>query len=166
MIADKKMNKTVVILLICVLFIMALIFYFSSQPFEQSDKISKSVMKVILSWLMPYMDVNSISIPAFNHKIRKTAHFLLYFLLGFNLCFLFAVIKNRNNIILYSMLIGLFYAISDEFHQMFITGRGAKWQDVLLDFCSTAIGSAAALLLYKHLRKQPPKHIKTKKGKI
>ncbi len=39
-------------------------------------------------------------------------------------------------------LISLAYAISDEFHQLFVPGRFATWKDVLVDM----IGSACAVI--------------------
>ncbi len=43
-----------------------------------------------------------------------------------------------------ALLIVVIYALSDEFHQSFVPGRSATWQDVAVDM----IGGASALLVW------------------
>ena len=147
-------NITVILLTICVLSVMALIFYFSSQPADESSAISTMIARAIISRIMPDADITRYGslLADIDHIVRKTAHFLIYSLLGINLCFLFNVAGDGKKPMLYSITIGLTYAVSDEFHQMFVPGRGAQWQDVLLDFCGVAAGGAAVLFLYACLR--------------
>jgi len=151
--AEKLRNIKIIILSFCVLGTMALIFYFSSQPVEQSDGLSTAIAAAILSWVRPGIDLtaNSPLLESIDHIARKTAHFFLYSLLGFNLSYLFIQIKNGRGPLLYSLPIGLFYAMSDEFHQIFVSGRGPLWQDVILDFCGVIAGGFAAALLHKLL---------------
>lgn len=40
------------------------------------------------------------------------------------------------------------YGMSDEFHQMFVAGRTAAWDDVLADFTGALIGAALVSILY------------------
>jgi len=37
------------------------------------------------------------------------------------------------------------YAVSDEFHQYFVPGRGPRWGDVMLD----SFGAALGIIIYK-----------------
>jgi len=52
---------------------------------------------------------------------------------------------NYNKRILWVCVIAIIYAMSDEFHQMFVSGRVASFFDLLLD----AIGSLTGGLLYR-----------------
>ena len=44
------------------------------------------------------------------------------------------------------MATGLLYAISDEYHQSFIPGRSAQWQDVLIDTTGVFVGVIIILI--------------------
>ena len=49
-----------------------------------------------------------------------------------------------------AMTVGLsvLYGMSDEFHQMFVPGRTAAWDDVAADFRGAVIGAALVGILY------------------
>ena len=49
-----------------------------------------------------------------------------------------------------AFLIAVIYALSDEFHQSFVPGRSATWQDVAVD----VMGAASALLVANALHRQ------------
>lgn len=79
--------------------------------------------------------------------IRKSAHFIAYLILGFlvshamkNEASTATAWKRRGA----SLLFCVVYAISDEFHQLFVPGRGPMLKDVLIDGSGAAIG----ILLY------------------
>ena len=46
------------------------------------------------------------------------------------------------------MFICLFYAVTDEYHQMFIPGRGSSVSDVLIDFGGALVGLGFFYLAY------------------
>ncbi len=72
-------------------------------------------------------------------------HFGVFFMFSF---FLFLTIKDKkisNKIVLIILLISLIYAISDEFHQLFVPGRVAGIKDIIVDFA----GSLCSVLLLK-----------------
>ena len=76
-------------------------------------------------------------------------HFGIFFMFSF---FLLLTIKNKQldkKTILIVLLISLTYAISDEFHQLFVFGRFASLKDVLIDFA----GSVSAVLLINKMDK-------------
>ncbi|OUL07904.1 hypothetical protein B0533_11730 [Sedimentibacter sp. SX930] len=84
--------------------------------------------------------------------MRKSAHFIAYLILGFLVSH---AMKNevspaspwkRRGI---SLLLCVGYAISDEFHQQFVPGRGPLLKDVLIDTSGAALG----ILLYIGARK-------------
>lgn len=125
---------------------MAVIFSFSAQQATDSGNLSGSIlifiMKVI-SFLLPTIEVNQ----SFLHLlIRKGAHFSVYLILGIltsNALRLNGVsgIKQFG----FSLLICALYAMSDEFHQSFVPGRGPSLQDVLIDSSGATVG----ILLYQ-----------------
>lgn len=66
--------------------------------------------------------------------LRKIAHISEFAILTFLL--FRAIIIDRpkiNKAIIYSLIIALFYAFSDEFHQSFVKGRECSFRDVGID---------------------------------
>lgn len=70
--------------------------------------------------------------------LRKIAHITEYAILCF---LLIRAIKNKK----WAFLIAFLYAVSDEFHQLFIFGRHGTMRDVGID----SIGIILAFLLYQ-----------------
>lgn len=102
-----------------VLTCMAVIFYFSSLPAKDIPAI------------FPLQDV--------------LFHAIIYAVLGY----LFAqAVKNTDariraaKLILYTVVFGILYGTSDEFHQLFVAGRDASLFDLFLDTAGSFIGSA------------------------
>jgi len=78
----------------------------------------------------------------------KLAHFIEYYFFGILICRWLLNNKTRlarRHALFMTMLIGICYAVSDEWHQSFIPGRVATSWDVLFD----AAGIAAAVLTYR-----------------
>ena len=108
-----------------------MIFLFSSQPGEESSKISNDLI------------------------IRKLGHFSEYMTLGF---FSFSYLSNlfveNNNIKdfkkagILSFLFSVIYASSDEFHQTFVVGRDGNIIDVLIDSSGSLVGILLSSILY------------------
>lgn len=65
--------------------------------------------------------------------ILKSFHLIEYAILTILLFIAFSKYKT-------TILTSYIYAISDEFHQYFIIGRTAKFQDTLFDLCGILIG--------------------------
>ncbi|MFD0697840.1 VanZ family protein [Paenibacillus sp. GCM10027628] len=78
--------------------------------------------------------------------IRKSAHLLVYSVLGMLIARLFKSLTHWRLSRSYfcSVLICAVYAATDEFHQSFVPGRTALVTDVVLDTCGAALG----ILLY------------------
>lgn len=66
--------------------------------------------------------------------LRKIAHAIEFGILAL---LLYRAIKEggvkTNRTIIYSSIIALFYAFSDEFHQLFVRGRHCSFKDVAID---------------------------------
>ena len=82
-------------------------------------------------------------------------HIIVFFLFAF---FLLITIKGNAKLkpkhLFWVLIITIFYAISDEFHQLFVPGRSPAIKDILIDL----IGILLAVLIY-------PKKSDTKKAK-
>ena len=81
---------------------------------------------------------------------RKIAHIMEYAVL--TLLFFRASSKNLNykKAISYSALFSITFALTDEYHQLFVFGRGGNLGDVLIDSLGVFL---AVFLIYKKARK-------------
>ena len=115
---------------------------------------------------------NSVNVAKYNYElemykgevrlvVRKSAHFIIYLVGGILLFNFFRTynISLRNQII-YAILGIILYASSDEFHQLFVNGRTARVEDVLLDTLGAIVGILLNLICLKIVYK-----IKSKKDK-
>ena len=142
--------KRRILTLIPVLLVMALIFFFSAQTQTESSQTSGHLEKVVIAVLERYFNgqiadqealLNQVS-----HIVRKLAHFTEFAVLGF---FLMLHLSDRKKGWLWSGVVGIIYAISDEIHQIFVDGRGPGIIDVCIDSLGvlTGIGVMRGLLL-------------------
>lgn len=84
---------------------------------------------------------------AFN--IATLYHFGVFFMFTFFLSMTLINKKISNKTILLILLISLIYALSDEFHQIFVPGRVCSIKDLFVDFA----GSLLSVLFIKILHK-------------
>jgi len=86
--------------------------------------------------------------------MRKTAHITEYFILTWLLLrALFAsqtVSISRKKIIFLAIVLSIFYAVTDEFHQSFILGRNPALYDIGFD----SFGAILGVLIYKVFKKK------------
>lgn len=136
------------IIWIIVIIWMLLIFYFSQQPVEKSSELSSGITERIIETVEIISPTDEISVDRLHHIIRKNAHFFIFFCLGL---FVFTALKNRKmkgfrkeRVTFY---ICMLYAILDEVHQLFVSGRGAQVKDVLIDSAGAACGILVASLI-------------------
>lgn len=139
---------------------MALIFCFSMEPAEKSDKTSGTLSQAFISIVYPdYVHFSSQRQSSIfdrvQHYVRKAAHFTEYTLLGFliRMC-LESWIGNRRGNCLTGLGIGTLYAVTDEIHQLLIDGRSGQWSDVLIDSGGVAAGAAIAALVLSFYYRQ------------
>lgn len=77
--------------------------------------------------------------------LRKGAHMTVFGILG---CLLWRASGSFR----WALLLGICYAISDEFHQSFVVGRSAHMSDVIVD----TLGILLFLWLCKQIKKLAP----------
>ncbi|SCZ78107.1 VanZ family protein [Acidaminobacter hydrogenoformans] len=137
---------------------MAVIFSLSAQPASASNDLSRGITALIIDLIQKILPMVNLTLNDFNHYVRKNAHFIAYFLLGFlviNALMVGETVEKLKNFKergsaayrrrwLLAGLICVSYAISDEVHQLFVPGRGGQVKDVLID----SGGAATGILVY------------------
>lgn len=113
--------------------IMLLIFWFSHKDGSQTMKQSGYVKEKLDETMGRNVEIN----------IRKNAHFFIYMLLGISLL-MSREEKGKKEIF---QVVGflILYALSDEYHQRFVPGRGASLTDVGID----TLGGICGILMVK-----------------
>ena len=137
-----------------VIFISAQIFSFSSDTRTESSDKSGRVTTVVVNIIkgIPFFSNvdEDVLLSKLDFWVRKTAHFGIYFILALSV---FELARSYNIRIRYAFIIAatycLIYAISDEFHQLFVDGRGGQIRDVAIDFAGALSGLGIRVLLYK-----------------
>lgn len=157
----KKIFKRCIFIFIAILW-MGVIFYFSHQNGSSSSRTSNVVTKWFVNIFVPNYSSMSKTEQASVFKnasyiIRKIGHYSEYAVLGL---FLFSAVyvftDNEKIIITLVSILGILYAISDEFHQSFIGGRAPTAKDVLIDSIGllTALFVICIFLNLKRIRKK------------
>ena len=78
--------------------------------------------------------------------IRKIAHITEYLILGF---LIFNLLKQYSvTNIYYAIGLSILYSCTDEFHQLFISGRSGSIRDILIDSIGILIGTYLYKLLF------------------
>lgn len=135
---------------------MGMIFSFSHDTGDQSSKKSDAVILQVSS----FFGFSSLSktrnfLDIFVVPVRKSAHFLIYFILGI---LLFSFLREFSNclgkLFILSIFLSFLYACSDEIHQLFVPGRSGRIFDVLLDTAGATLGIFLFYLLSKRKAKQ------------
>ncbi len=151
---NEKLNILRGVLVILLLMMFGIIFNFSNQNGEKSGSLSREVTEDVTK------NINSIQqleksekekvLNKIEHYIRKLAHFSLYTVVGI-LTMGFMITYDLKNLkrILISLGIGIIYATSDEFHQMFIPARTSSIWDVCIDSCGVFVGILITMAVVK-----------------
>ena len=132
--------------------VMVVIFTFSAQPRQTSNRVSTGITEMLVTPftpIPPHTPESRLAIAqSLNGFIRKCAHFFLYAFLGVTALMFVQCYLPLGKAWLLAAAICLLYAAGDEFHQLFVPGRGAQFRDVLLDFCGSMAGIGFMTVLY------------------
>ena len=141
-----------VILWLLVLAWMVVIFCFSAQPADVSDKTSRGVTKKIVKTTIEIthmdkkkdLDVDAL-VKQVDGFVRKLAHAYVFCVLGI-LVFLLAKTYRASAFKAFAITIFacFLYACSDEIHQLFVHGRACRFSDVLIDSTGALLGIGIA----------------------
>ncbi|QCX33578.1 VanZ family protein [Caloramator sp. E03] len=107
-----------------------IIFMFSNQNGNDSSNNNKFIIHILklLNINIDYIFKNKT-----DFIIRKSAHFTEYFIFCYLIFKALYLDLDRKKSLLLSLLFTFLYACSDEFHQMFVAGRGPSFKDVMID---------------------------------
>jgi VanZ family protein len=123
-----------------------LIFYLSTGTF--GGRFSGIVLSFILHCL--HIHVPAVQFEEWNFLFRKCAHLTEYCIFGL---LIFATVSGREDFrwnrraALWAVLIAGAYSLTDEFHQIFVPGRGPALHDSALDTTAAALGMLLVWLL-------------------
>ena len=128
---------------------MVFIFVQSALPADISQEES--------GFLVPFVsNLFGISADSASFLIRKGAHFTEYTILGVSLALTVTSFVQRKDLwkgSLLAFLIGVIYAVSDEFHQTFVDGRSGELRDMAIDWGGVLLG-VLILFIIKSARKK------------
>ena len=131
----KKLSK---IHLLLPLLWMVVIFMLSHQSASISSGQS-GVFVEQLRHIAPSVDQQLLTF-----LVRKGAHIFAYFVLGiltFNALWRVDLSKFKLNYpVGLSIIVCALYAVSDEFHQLFVSGRSGEIRDIIIDSCAATVG--------------------------
>ena len=145
-----KKKKFRILLILTVLW-MAVIFYFSSQPADESTETSLRVGTAIGQMVVPgFLELPQSQQRSYAESIefpvRKTAHATEYAILGALFTGIFVALGRRYTWQM-GWVFGALYAATDEFHQLFVPGRSGQLTDVVLDSVGCLVGCVLIGLL-------------------
>ena len=146
-------------LLLLILLDAALIFVSSAQDSKASEGHTEKVESVVTDTFFPDYDPEA---PTEEYAwigesltliLRKSAHFLVFGSLG-ALILLFFLTWHTDLLSAYltSLFLTLLYAVSDEIHQLFVSGRSGRVTDVLIDLCGALLFTTVIFLIARYRR--------------
>lgn len=133
--------------------IMIVIFLFSSKPAVESDE---SSMVIVNGIIQIYENISNTHyqgdtkekiVQTLDHIVRKSAHFCEYAILAMAVAFHLLIRKQKGKLLFFVPILTVFlYAVTDEFHQLFVPGRAGLFKDVLIDTSGGTVGSLIFIL--------------------
>lgn len=172
------MKKIILRILLVILIILncAIIFKFSSEVSDDSNQRSGRIVGLLVDIIPGIKDKDQqekeyIKEEILTPIVRKTAHFSIYASMGvLTICFALTYKGTYYQKSLCSLLFCISYSISDEIHQLFVSGRTGQVKDVFIDTLGALTGILVIYIIYRIVKKikqknKEEKHI-TKDTKI
>lgn len=148
-----KFNKKLIISYALLVAWALVIFILSSEGHEASSGRSDLIVEYVKA-----VSGSNLSQDVLTFITRKAAHTIAYFIFGilaYNVIRQYKLTGRRT--VLVSTAIVLGYALSDEFHQLFVPGRSGELRDVLIDTTAGVGGVLLMRALYLTSRRQSRK---------
>ena len=156
-----KINLQNIITSILVLVWMTTVFIFSSQDGTQTLNTSGAFIHAVESTVKnegAHVESNTNSnnnTDEIQLFVRKNAHYFLYLTGGIILsAFFYAQNKANRRYTLYTIVTGIVYSMTDEFHQKFVQGRTSSIKDVGIDSLGVITGVVIFILIIYVLRRR------------
>lgn len=152
----SALNK--ILLWSLVLLVMAVIYGLSAQTSAESKALSGKTIRVIAVFLVPgFHDLSEGQqaqlVREWQSLVRKAAHLIIYMVLGAISCL--ALLQHeidRRWQAAGALGICIAFAVSDEIHQFFVSGRGPQITDVFVDAAGALIGISLVFMALKLLQ--------------
>lgn len=143
-------NKIKIIISVVLVVLWAcVIFVFSNTPAETSDNQSKGIVFMISQCLN--IELSDDTVDTLNVLLRKCAHATVYLVLA--IITATAIIqlnkKPERRAYILAVIFCFIYAITDEYHQLFVNGRSGEFRDVLIDTSGAIIGVICVWIFLK-----------------
>jgi len=119
-----------------ILLILWMVLIFAMSSFDASESGNQSGF--IVNLIGDIFNIRDLELLSF--IIRKLAHITEFMILGILTINCFKDYK-FNNLLLLSVIFGIFYACTDEFHQIFVSGRSGSIKDVCIDSFGVLMGT-------------------------
>ena len=136
----------------------AMIFVFSAQSGDDSERLSGGLTEWLVRLIKPSCETMSPDerlafLEKCHHAVRKAVHFCEFALLAFTLSVYFHIKRGSWNMrdALAALALSVVYACTDEVHQMFVSARGPSVKDVLTDSLG-ALFAVSAFALVSRLK--------------
>lgn len=147
---DKKIQIKIFKLILIILWMIAIFIFSSQQGTESGNTSRKFTVAIIQITSGESLTLDDPLVEEIQLFIRKMAHFTIYAIGGFLIInYAYTTEKTMKQKMLYSITFGGGYAVTDEIHQFFVSGRSAQILDVGIDTTGVIIG----ILIYLALRK-------------
>lgn len=134
---------------------MGIIGFLSSQTAPESNGLSGRTIRALLPLFMPdfptmsWAQQNQI-VAGLQWVVRDAAHVLTYLLLGILCMAALLTYEWKMKIrIIAALIIGAGYAVVDELHQVFVSGRAFEFYDIGLDCSGLLLGVLIVVVLYR-----------------
>ncbi|MCR5456550.1 MAG: VanZ family protein [Clostridiales bacterium] len=147
---------------ILALAMMAVIFFMSSQNGDESGGLSDGLTKFVVDTIENVFKVKfenpEEALDTVSLIIRKGGHFSEYFVLSvFVTLFMYTIRLNRVALSGISLAFCSLYAVTDEFHQSFVSDRFASPVDVGIDSSGALLATAIILIIFAIAQKKRDK---------
>ncbi len=151
---DASKNRIIRIVSGCAaLLLMGVIFFFSSQPGEDSDEVSTGLLSLLFGQGLDFALL-------WNALARKVAHVLEFGALAAPVAVFFGTFRlRRRAAFLLPVVVCVLYAVGDELHQLFVPGRSCEAADVLVDSIGVLLSVFAVRWLIVRLTRRGKKNI-------
>ena len=136
----KERNRILKAWMLCAAW-MAVIFIMSAMSGEDSGEQSGWIVRILIT-ILPWIEK---MIPALELFVRKGAHMLEFGVLFF-LYRRALFLSGKKHAGAIALALTVFYAATDEFHQMFVPDRGPALTDVAIDGCGALLAWGALRL--------------------
>ena len=150
----RKFDKKIIIKVINIILIviwMSVVFGFSNEGGTESSNTSRKVTVAVVQTISnKTIEENEPVIDKIEKVIRKLAHYTIYTVGGFFIMnYAYTTNTKIKKKIIGSIAFGAGYAVTDELHQFFVSGRSARVFDVGID----TLGIITGILIYLAIRK-------------